>query len=72
MKKEKMKEEDNRRANNYNETRVICKCGRRLPVPVYKDKIMCKWCGRTVYNTSRAYFKNKLMEEINRMEVGEK
>ena len=69
MVSKKIKEEDTRRANRYMETRVICKCGRRLPIPVWKDEIICGWCKRTVKNNSRAYFKNKLMEEINRMEM---
>ena len=65
------KEYDNKRAKDYLETRVICKCGRRLPIPVYKDEVTCRWCGRVVKNTSRLYFKNKVMEAINKLEMEE-
>ena len=68
---EAWKEYEKKRTNDYIETKVICKCGRRLPIPVYKDEVTCKWCGRVVKNTSRLYFRNKVMEAINKLEMEE-
>ncbi len=51
------KNEYQKLADEYEETKVICKCGRRMPIPAYKEECRCGWCGRTVKNTSRARFK---------------
>ena len=65
------KEVDNKKARVYLDTRVICKCGRRLPIPVYKDEVTCKWCGRIVKNTSRQYFKLKMMDMLVKQQIEE-
>lgn len=68
---EAWKEYDKTRAKHYMETRVICKCGRRLTLPAYKDSTICDWCGRKVNNTSRQHFKLKMMDLLLKQELEE-
>jgi len=50
-------------SDDYFETKVICKCGRRMPIPANKSECTCGRCGRTVKNTSRARFKYILLRQ---------
>ena len=65
------KEKDNRRLKKYLDTMVICKCGRRLTLPAYKDSTICDWCGKKVNNTSRQHFKLKMMDLLVKQEIEE-
>lgn len=47
---------------------IKCKCGHSVFIPVYKDNIICKWCGCKVVNNTKKHFKYKLrkMKEGNK------
>lgn len=62
------KNEYQRLTNDYEEAKVICKCGRRMPIPAYKSECRCGWCGRTVKNTSKARFKYVILREMKEKE----
>ena len=65
------KEKDNRRLRKYLDTMVICKCGRRVTLPAYKDSTICDWCGKKVNNTSRQHFKLKMMDLLVKQQIEE-
>jgi hypothetical protein len=60
----KTKKQYQKLADEYLETKVICKCGRRMPIPAWKSECRCGWCGGTVKNTSRARFKYVMLREM--------
>ena len=48
--------------------KVKCKCGHSIIIPVYKDFMMCDYCGKKVMNNTILYFKYKLRKELNKNE----
>lgn len=50
--------------NDYNDLIVICKCGCHIHMPVYRDKLECRWCGKTVHNKTKLHFKYKLRKGL--------
>lgn len=59
------KKEVKRYENELTECRVYCKCGCSIVFQVQTDKLICRWCGRTVYNNSLAKFRKVMREELN-------
>ena len=41
-----------------------CKCGYSMLIPVYVDKLVCKWCGNYVYRDKKDQFKDKLLSQL--------
>lgn len=52
--------EDSRYFDDRAKMRVICKCGCSSYIPSFRDKTMCRWCGRTVYKSPKDEFINKM------------
>lgn len=46
------------------ELTVKYKCSCSIFMPVYVDKIICRWCGNWVYRTDKAKFKEKLKKVL--------
>ena len=65
------KDRDNSKLRNYLDTMVVCKCGRRVTLPAYKDSTICDWCGKKVNNTSRQHFKLKMLDLLVKQELEE-
>lgn len=42
------------------ENSVKCSCGHSVFIPAYKDKEICNWCKRTVFNKTKNHFKYKI------------
>ena len=61
MRKKKYEVED----ENRSLIRVYCKyCGHSQSIPVYVDSKICNYCHMLIKNTSRAYFRKKMMELV--------
>lgn len=43
--------------------KITCGCGHSVIMPIRKDKVICRWCGKYV-------FKNKRVEFIYRVKEG--
>lgn len=64
MSKKKVKTDDVKRDEEYSTCVSKCKCGHSMVMPVYQDKTICTWCGNTIRNSSRSYFKYKLKQAM--------
>ena len=49
--------------NDASSRKITCSCGHSVIMPIRKDKIICRWCGKYV-------FKNKRVEFIYRVKEG--
>lgn len=49
------------------ENTVKCKCGHSVFIPVFKDDLICHWCGYKVINTTKNHFKYKLRKVLKCM-----
>jgi len=51
----------------YNDAKARCRvCGKKIIMPLYKERCKCNWCGYTVINNSKAHFKYKMREIMNK------
>lgn len=50
----------NRGMKELDQLKVTCKCGHVVVMPVFKDFIVCNYCGNRVNNNTKLYFKYKL------------
>lgn len=46
--------------NELAELKVKCSCGHVKMMPVFLDKVVCDFCGKTIRNNTRQHFKYKL------------
>lgn len=46
--------------NNHRKGQAYCKCGHSVCITKSQKKIICTWCGRTIYREKRDEFKEKL------------
>lgn len=53
-----------RMADELDKVKITCKCGRRVVVPVYLDKLVCSWCGHYVYRNKQAEFQDKMKQRL--------
>ena len=60
MKKVLTNKEYKRLTEEYEKVKYICKCGHRVVIPKFIDKVICNWCGNYV-------FKNKKDEDLYRI-----
>lgn len=47
---------------------VKCTCGHSKMIPVFLDKVLCDYCGKTIKNTTKLHFKYKLRKLIKEKE----
>ena len=59
-------------ASFISKNRRICKCGHRVLVTKFHDRVICKWCGRYVYLDEKTEFKYKTKETINKKKLEER
>ena len=58
----------------FMDSMVYCKCGHSQQIKPSKEKVICKYCNRTVYNHSKARLRflmftdKKLLNEFNKGE----
>lgn len=45
---------------NRQKCRVYCKCGHSILIPTKRGKLICGWCGSTVYRDKKLEFKERL------------
>ncbi len=43
---------------------VKCVCSHTMPIPAWKDKEICTYCGRVMRNTTKNHFKYKLRQML--------
>lgn len=43
----------------------VCSCGHRVLLPIRKDKMICRWCGRYVFKDKRVEFIYRTKEGIH-------
>lgn len=53
-----------------NDTTYTCKCGHKIPIPNYKEKAVCSWCGQLVFIDEKREFKYRLQENKNKLLSG--
>ncbi len=53
-------EEFDRYTEEYNKVKYTCKCGRRVVIPYWRNKMLCSWCGNYVYRDKKDEFKERL------------
>lgn len=46
-------EEYERRAEEYDKVKYLCKCGHRVIIPKWMDKNICDWCGNYVFKSKK-------------------
>lgn len=51
---------DEKFLSEMEELKVRCTCGHTMILPVYTDKTICTYCGKTNYNNTRLHFKYKI------------
>lgn len=47
-------------AEAYETLKVQCECSHKEVIPVWKHKTICHYCGRTIRNNSKEYFKYQM------------
>lgn len=52
--------------NIENDTKAICKCGKKIKMRVVDEEAICHWCGNKLKNNSKAHFRYKMREIINK------
>lgn len=57
---------DQKLADVLSKITVYCKCGHTNYIPSYKSKIICNWCGRSVYKNNYEEFKEKLTVKLRK------
>ena len=43
--------------------KYACKCGHIVYIPVFREKVLCKWCGEYVFADKRKKFEYRLIEK---------
>lgn len=56
-----------RRAEELDKVKYICKCGHRVIIPKGVDKQLCDWCGNYVFKDKNEEFKYRLQEKMRRI-----
>ena len=56
-----------RRAEELDKVKYICKCGHRVIIPKGVDKQLCDWCNHYVFKDKNEEFKYRLKEKIRRI-----
>lgn len=46
--------------NEKSKIKKMCKCGHRVIVPAYTEKVKCSWCGCWVFKNKQEEFNYKL------------
>lgn len=59
-----MNNETTKILDNQTKCRTLCKCGHSVLIPLGRDKIVCSWCGKYVFKTTRAEFEYRLKEKL--------
>lgn len=55
-----------RRADELDKVKYICKCGHRVIIPSQVNKILCDWCNNFVFKDKKDEFKYRVEEQIKR------
>lgn len=55
-----------RRADELDKVKYICKCGHRVIIPSRVNKILCDWCNNFVFRNKKDEFKYRVEEQIKR------
>lgn len=53
-----------KKAEEYDKVKHICKCGHRVIIPEWIDKILCDWCGNYVFKNKKDEDLYRIMEKI--------
>lgn len=53
-----------RRHDKFQDYMVKCKCSHTILFTGYKDRLLCRYCGRYVYRNKNAEFKYKMKEKL--------
>lgn len=56
--------EEEMREMYFSNYKVKCKCSHTMIMTNNKDKTICTYCGRPVYRTKQAEFRDKVMKEL--------
>ena len=62
------KDEFDKLSNAFQDSKVICKCGHPQGISPDKEKGICSWCKRTIYNNSRARLRYLIFKQQNNKE----
>ena len=54
-----------RGVQELDQLKVRCTCGHTMIIPVFKDSIVCNYCGKKVMNNTKLYFKYKLRASMD-------
>ena len=49
--------------------RVVCECSSVTYFKPSREKLICRWCGKTIYLDDKVKFKEKLMQELRKKGV---
>ena len=58
---------DTKYFNERSKMMVKCSCGCSSYIPSYKNKQICRWCGRTIYKHKKDEFIYKLNVQLNKI-----
>ena len=53
--------------NKQTKYRTLCECGHSVLIPPGRDKIICSWCGKYVFKTTRSEFEYRLKECLKKL-----
>ena len=56
-------DKDHKLGKAINDCREHCSCGYVVYMSAKEQKCICKWCGRTIVNKSKARFKYMLSQQ---------
>lgn len=62
------KEEYDKLSEAFHDSSVICKCGHPQAISPNKEKGICSWCKRTIYNNSKARLRYLIFKQQNNKE----
>lgn len=51
---------------------ITCNCGHRVAMPSYINKLICTWCGHTIYKNKKEEFIDKTIQSIKRSNIKDK
>lgn len=55
-----------RRAEELDKVKHICKCGHRVIIPKQVDKVLCDWCNNFVFKKKSDEFKYRINEQLKK------
>lgn len=62
------KEEFDKLSDAFQDSKVICKCGKVNSIMPDKSKGICSWCKRTIYNNSKSRLRYLIFKQQNNKE----